>query len=127
MIALRYHEAVLRILEQHRPYDWERLKSGLQRHEAWIKSLSYINTPGMPGFGADRCYCKWYCCGLLQRSLQLYMQTAGQERDIRTSAKDRQKASWALLVQLMTLGELIRSLEAIYQHFGTINDIPIKM
>ena len=119
-MALKYHETVLRILEQHKPYDWDKIKSGLQRHEAWIKSLRYIYLPDMPGYGADRRYCKLYCCGLLQRSLQLYMQTAALKVDIR--GKGAQKAAWEILARIIALGELIRSLEAIYQHFDTIND-----
>ncbi|SMC88697.1 hypothetical protein [Pedobacter africanus] len=70
MTVLRYHEAVLQILEQGRPYDGDRVKNGLLRHEAWIKTLCYIHLPNMPGYNANRYYCKLQCCGLLQRSLQ---------------------------------------------------------
>ncbi|MNL41859.1 hypothetical protein D3C87_1642860 [compost metagenome] len=48
------------------------------------------------------------------------MQTAALKVGVKGKAK--QKAAWEILDRVIALGELIRSLEAIYQHFDTIND-----
>ena len=125
MNVLRYHEAVLRMLEQRKEFDWEKAKLRLQGHEAWIKTLCYIHVPDMLGYNADRYYCKLHCCGLLQRSLQLYMQTAAT-KTAGFKGQASQKAAWNILAKVIAVAELIRSLEAIYMHFDTINKRSIE-
>lgn len=124
--VLRYHEAVLRILEQDKPFDGDKIKGGLDRQEAWIKTLDHIVVPDTWDDNTGRYYCKLYCCNLLQRSLQLYTKTAGQKLG-HLSDSDMHKASWPILYKIITLAELIRSLEQVYQHFDTINDTLVKL
>lgn len=125
MTIFRYHEAVLQVLEQDKSFDGDKVKAGLNRQEAWIKSLYYILVPDMWGYYADRYYLKLYCCGLLQRSLKLYLHIAGQKAG-HLKGTAIQKAGWEILYRIITLAELIRSLEAIYDYFDTINESTIE-
>lgn len=108
MNDLRYHETLIRMLEQGKFCPMQKALDGIKRHEEITKSNWAVFVRSMPRVGINRCYCeKLYCCCLLLRGLNLYLEIEADE-----SEKIYRQ------VLLMELVESLESIYSLYRHFA---------